>query len=213
MKRTVTLRYIESRFADDIELMTGSRPHLYWLICWKYLSPLAMLCILVASIVQIVVDGSGYAAWVADKGVTERHEWPVWALVLIAVLILVSVLWIPVVCIARYGRFQRLERYCGGGIRWVQRGTPTWQTWRPAVCSSVTTLSGLDRFRMFDLHVIEDSEKAWFPAADLREFHGIVPHEVTTAETLLFCIREDGSEGLCCPTGGAASSDEEDDDA
>ncbi|KAK3910702.1 Sodium-dependent neutral amino acid transporter B(0)AT2 [Frankliniella fusca] len=155
------------RFADDIELMTGSRPHLYWLICWKYLSPLAMLCILVASIVQIVVDGSGYQAWVADKGVTERHEWPVWGLVLIAVLILVSVLWIPVVCVCR----------------------------------------------MFGIQVIEDSEKAWFPAADLREFHGIVPHEVTTAETLLFCIREDGSEGLCCPTGGPASSDEEEDDA
>ncbi|XP_034251306.1 sodium-dependent neutral amino acid transporter B(0)AT3 [Thrips palmi] len=163
----VSYVYGLKRFADDIELMTGSRPHLYWLICWKYLSPLAMLCILVASIVQIVVDGSGYAAWVAEKGVTERHEWPVWALVLIAILILVSVLWIPVVCVAR----------------------------------------------MFDLHIIEDSEKAWFPAADLREFHGILPHEVTTAETLLFCIREDGSEGLCCPTGGAASSDEEDDDA
>ncbi|KAE8741914.1 hypothetical protein FOCC_FOCC012566 [Frankliniella occidentalis] len=155
------------RFADDIELMTGSRPHLYWLICWKYLSPLAMLCILVASFVQIAMDGSGYQAWVADKGVTERHEWPVWGLVLIAVLILVSVLWIPLVCVCR----------------------------------------------MFGVQVIEDSEKAWFPASDLREFHGIVPHEVTTAETLLFCIREDGSEGLCCPTGGPASSDEEDDDA
>lgn len=89
------------RFADDIELMTGSRPHLYWLICWKYLSPLAMISILVASIVQIVVDGSGYQAWVAEKGITELHEWPVWGLVLIAVLILVSVLWIPVVCVCR----------------------------------------------------------------------------------------------------------------
>ena len=124
-----------------------------------------MLSILVASIVEIVVDGSGYPAWVASKGVTERHPWPVWALVLIAVLILVSVLWIPVVAISRALGFV----------------------------------------------LIEDSEKAWFPATDLREFHGIVPHEVTAAETLLFCIREDGSEGLCCPTGGA-SSDEEDDD-
>lgn len=89
------------RFADDIELMTGSRPHLYWLICWKYLSPLAMLSILVASIFQIMVDGSGYPAWVSSEGRTERHDWPVWGLVLIAVLILVSVLWIPVVCICR----------------------------------------------------------------------------------------------------------------
>lgn len=35
-----------------------------------------------------------------------------------------------------------------------------------------------------------------------------MPHEVTTAETLLFCIRSDGKEGFCCPTG--PNSDEED---
>lgn len=89
------------RFADDIELMTGNRPGLYWLICWKYLSPLAMLSILIASIVEIIVDGSGYPAWVASKGITEKHEWPVWALVLIGILILASVLWIPTVAICR----------------------------------------------------------------------------------------------------------------
>lgn len=89
------------RFADDIELMTGNRPGLYWLICWKYLSPLAMLSILVASFFEIFFEGSGYSAWVASKGITERQEWPVWALFLIAVLILTSVLWIPTVAICR----------------------------------------------------------------------------------------------------------------
>lgn len=89
------------RFADDIELMTGNRPGLYWLICWKYLSPLAMLSILIASFVEIFFEGSGYPAWVSSRGVTERHEWPVWALVLIAILILTSVLWIPAVAICR----------------------------------------------------------------------------------------------------------------
>lgn len=90
------------RFADDIELMTGHRPGLYWLICWKYLSPLAMISILVASFVEIAVDGSGYPAWVASKGITERHEWPVWAIVLITVLVLASVLWIPLVAVCRF---------------------------------------------------------------------------------------------------------------
>jgi len=81
--------------------MTGNRPGLYWLICWKYLSPLAMLSILIASFVEIFFEGSGYPAWVANKGITERQEWPVWALVLIAILILTSVLWIPTVAICR----------------------------------------------------------------------------------------------------------------
>lgn len=56
--------------------------------------------------------------------------------------------------------------------------------------------------------MIDDDEKAWFPANDLKEFHGIMPHEVTTAERLLFCIRDDGSEGLCCPTSSNYEDDE-----
>lgn len=102
MKDTCTSEHRDAcRFADDIELMTGNRPGLYWLICWKYLSPLAMLSILVASFVEIFFEGTGYPAWVASKGVTERHEWPIWALFLIAILILTSVLWIPAVAICR----------------------------------------------------------------------------------------------------------------
>uniref|UniRef100_A0A6P7FYL8 Transporter n=1 Tax=Diabrotica virgifera virgifera TaxID=50390 RepID=A0A6P7FYL8_DIAVI len=151
------------RFADDIEMMTGTRPGLYWLICWKYLSPLAMLSILVASFIEIAVDGTGYAAWVAARGETERHPWPLWAILLITVLVLASVLWIPGVAIAR----------------------------------------------LFGYVLIYDNEKAWFPANELKDFHGIMPHEVTTAETLLFCIRADGSEGLCCPTMHSYDDDDE----
>ncbi|XP_066908674.1 sodium-dependent neutral amino acid transporter B(0)AT3 [Halyomorpha halys] len=142
------------RFADDIELMTGSRPGLYWLICWKYLSPLAMSLILAASIADLFMYGSTYPAWAADLGETVPHEWPLWAILLACLLVTVAVIWIPLV----------------------------------AIC------------RLFSVVIIDDNEKAWFPSGDLKEFHGIVEHEVTTAETLLFCIRPDGSEGFCCPT-------------
>lgn len=94
-------RFDDCRFADDIEMMTGKRPQLYWLICWKYLSPLAMISILIASVVEIVVDGSGYPAWIASEGRSENREWPVWAIVLIAILVLISVMWIPLVAICR----------------------------------------------------------------------------------------------------------------
>lgn len=82
--------------------MTGQRPGLYWLICWKYLSPLAMISILVASFVEIATEGSSYSAWVGARGETERRPWPLWAVLLITVLVLASVLWIPVVAICRY---------------------------------------------------------------------------------------------------------------
>ncbi|KAF6203051.1 hypothetical protein GE061_003464 [Apolygus lucorum] len=150
----VSYVYGLKRFADDIELMTGTRPGLYWLICWKYLSPLAMTMILLASLAELFTDGSRYPAWIAETGETVMKEWPVWAILLALGLILVSVMWIPIV----------------------------------AIC------------RAMNIVIIEDNEKAWFPANDLKEFHGIVEHEVTTAETLLFCIHPDGSEGLCCPT-------------
>ncbi|KAF4518735.1 hypothetical protein B566_EDAN005188 [Ephemera danica] len=110
----------------------------------EYLSPLAMISILVASIVQIALEGSGYPAWVSSEGTTERREWPTWSLVLIALLVLASVMWIP--------------------------------------------------------------------GDELAEFHGLARHHVTPAERVLFGFREDGSEGVCCPTGGPADDEEDDDD-
>ena len=31
------------RFSDDIEIMTGQRPRLWFRICWKYISPVCTL--------------------------------------------------------------------------------------------------------------------------------------------------------------------------
>lgn len=93
------------RFANDIELMTGSRPGIYWMMCWKYLSPLTMMIIVIASFAKIIVEGSGYLAWVAETGTTRHLEWPPWAQVLIAILVLVSALWIPGIAVARYDYF------------------------------------------------------------------------------------------------------------
>lgn len=83
-------------------MMTGSRPALYWMICWKYISPAAMVTILIASFVELSSSGSNYPAWIAEKGLTVPKEWPHWCIVAAIFLILVSVIWIPVVAIARY---------------------------------------------------------------------------------------------------------------
>lgn len=54
--------------------------------------------------------------------------------------------------------------------------------------------------RLFGIPILDDTEPAWFPETELREVHGIVPHEPTQIERTLFCIQPDGSEGFCCPT-------------
>lgn len=48
------------------------------------------------------------------------------------------------------------------------------------------------------IKIIEDTDSAWFPEAELREVHGIVPYEPNELESMLFCINPDGSEGICC---------------
>lgn len=55
-------------------------------------------------------------------------------------------------------------------------------------------------FRLLGIHIVDDTDSAWFPKAELREVHGIVPHEPTEMERILFCIQPDGSEGFCCPS-------------
>ncbi|XP_046361791.1 sodium-dependent dopamine transporter-like isoform X1 [Haliotis rufescens] len=41
--------YGMKQFCDDIEAMTGSRPNLYWRICWKFISPALLLIIVISS--------------------------------------------------------------------------------------------------------------------------------------------------------------------
>ena len=60
-----------------------------------------MILILMASFLEILMKGSGYEAWIANKGETEWREWPGWAIFLILFLISVAILWIPGLAILR----------------------------------------------------------------------------------------------------------------
>ena len=56
------------RFADDIEYMTGKRPYLFWMICWKYISPLAIFIIFMANVVNNLSSGvAQYSVFVGCK--------------------------------------------------------------------------------------------------------------------------------------------------
>lgn len=51
------------RLCDDIELMIGSRPGYFWLLCWRFIGPLAMVVIFVASLIEIFSKGVSYEVW------------------------------------------------------------------------------------------------------------------------------------------------------
>lgn len=76
--------YGADRFSSDIKFMLGFRPSLYWRICWKYISPLVLLFVLI------------YSFWKHKTIEYAGVPYPMWAEVLGWCLILVSVMQIPI---------------------------------------------------------------------------------------------------------------------
>ncbi|CAB4016646.1 sodium-dependent neutral amino acid transporter B(0)AT1-like isoform X2 [Paramuricea clavata] len=93
--------YGNERFADDIEDMTGSRPWIGWRICWKYISPIALFLILVATVYDLTEDTATYQAFVGceqdpfsskylgSKTWTAGLEYPGWGQFLCALMVLI----------------------------------------------------------------------------------------------------------------------------
>lgn len=47
--------------------MIGRRPSYFWMLCWKYLGPIAMIVILAASLIEIFSKGTSYEIWNPNK--------------------------------------------------------------------------------------------------------------------------------------------------
>jgi solute carrier family 6 amino acid/orphan transporter-like 15/16/17/18/20 len=43
--------------------MIGSRPSYFWLLCWRFVGPIAMVIIFVASLIEIFSKGVSYEVW------------------------------------------------------------------------------------------------------------------------------------------------------
>jgi solute carrier family 6 (neurotransmitter transporter, amino acid/orphan) member 15/16/17/18/20 len=65
---------------------------------------------------------------------------------------------------------------------------------------AVLWIPGVAICRLFGIKIVEDSESAYFPANELRDVNGVVPHEPSELEQMIFRFRPDGSEGFCFPT-------------
>ncbi|XP_030053843.1 sodium-dependent neutral amino acid transporter B(0)AT2 isoform X2 [Microcaecilia unicolor] len=88
--------YGADRFMDDIEEMLGWRPWLIYKYLWKYISLLAMLTLLLASLIRMCIAHPTYRAWNMEEAVEMYLEYPPWALALLIGLIIVASLPIPV---------------------------------------------------------------------------------------------------------------------
>ncbi|XP_066999391.1 sodium-dependent noradrenaline transporter-like [Anabrus simplex] len=77
------------RFSQDVEAMLGSKPGLYWRICWKFISPSFIIGVVMFGLIYhqpLQYNGYYYPSWA---------EWVGWSLALS------SILMIPLVAIIR----------------------------------------------------------------------------------------------------------------
>ena len=52
------------RLSNDIEYMTGSRPFFFWVLCWKYISPIAMAVVFFTSVAKTAEEQPTYLVYV-----------------------------------------------------------------------------------------------------------------------------------------------------
>lgn len=94
----ISYLYGLERFCDDCQLMTGRRPPFVILLSWRYLSPILLLIVILATLREFAVSLS-YEAWIG--GGLETKLWPDWCILLGAALVLVCVIWIPAIAVLK----------------------------------------------------------------------------------------------------------------
>lgn len=126
--QTVAISWVygNDRFANDIEYMTGKRPFIFWQICWKYISPCAILIIFFASLVNLASKSPKYKAYVGcvqqltdfsplSKGTKENlfaAGYPAWGQFIIFVFVTISM--VPIIVLLLKHLIQNPQKWVKG---------------------------------------------------------------------------------------------------
>ncbi|XP_005469626.1 sodium-dependent neutral amino acid transporter SLC6A17 isoform X2 [Oreochromis niloticus] len=94
--------YGTKRFMQDLEDMLGFRPCIIYFYLWKYVSPLCLIVLISATVIEMAISPPGYNAWVQELAQERFQSYPPWALGMCFALIIVAMLPLPVVFIARH---------------------------------------------------------------------------------------------------------------
>ncbi|XP_077909180.1 sodium-dependent neutral amino acid transporter B(0)AT2 isoform X2 [Ictidomys tridecemlineatus] len=97
----VSFVYGIDKFIEDLKDMLGFAPSRYYYYMWKYISPLMLLSLLIASIVNMGLSPPGYNAWIEDKASEEFLNYPTWGMIVCISLMVLAILPVPVVFIVR----------------------------------------------------------------------------------------------------------------
>ncbi|XP_017577516.1 sodium-dependent neutral amino acid transporter SLC6A17 [Pygocentrus nattereri] len=94
--------YGTKRFMQDLEDMLGFKPYRLYFYLWKYVSPVCLIILIAATVVEMSISPPGYNAWVQDLATERFQSYPPWALVMCFALIILAMLPLPLVFIARH---------------------------------------------------------------------------------------------------------------
>uniref|UniRef100_A0A4W3GGD9 Transporter n=1 Tax=Callorhinchus milii TaxID=7868 RepID=A0A4W3GGD9_CALMI len=94
--------YGTDKFMEDLKDMLGFTPFKYYYYMWKYVSPIILIALLVASIVQMCLSPPGYHAWISDLASEKFLSYPPWGLAICISLMLLALLPVPIVFIVRH---------------------------------------------------------------------------------------------------------------
>ncbi|KAM5132330.1 sodium-dependent neutral amino acid transporter SLC6A17-like isoform 1-T4 [Mantella aurantiaca] len=89
--------YGADRFMNDIKEMLGYRPWILYKYMWQYVSILAMIGLLLASLIRLCITHPVYQSWNMQQAEEVKLEYPPWAFALLVILIIVASLPIPLV--------------------------------------------------------------------------------------------------------------------
>ncbi|KAK1168810.1 sodium-dependent neutral amino acid transporter B(0)AT2-like [Acipenser oxyrinchus oxyrinchus] len=94
--------YGTDKFFDDLKDMLGFSPYRFYYYMWKYVSPLVLLLLLAASIIQMGMHPPTYSAWIGELAAEKTLSYPPWGLAMCVTLVAFAILPVPVVFILRY---------------------------------------------------------------------------------------------------------------
>ncbi|KAM9299690.1 sodium-dependent neutral amino acid transporter B(0)AT2-like [Gastrophryne carolinensis] len=89
--------YGADRFMNDIQEMLGYRPWFLYKYMWQYVSILAMIGLLLASLIRMCITHPKYQSWNMELSEEIWLDYPPWALALLISLIILASLPIPLV--------------------------------------------------------------------------------------------------------------------
>ncbi|XP_029452946.1 LOW QUALITY PROTEIN: sodium-dependent neutral amino acid transporter B(0)AT2 [Rhinatrema bivittatum] len=99
---TVAWVYGVDKFMEELKDMLGFTPYRYYFYMWKYITPLVLLLLLIASIIQMGFSPPGYNVWIEERAIEEFQSYPVWGIILCISLIILAILPVPIVFVVRF---------------------------------------------------------------------------------------------------------------